>query len=88
MKTIFNVDILRPGGGGTHVEKTIDLPFAPAIGMEIEQAVWAEPRKIVNVTLNIDEAYCWVYLERERPNSREEVDSTVAMYKDHGWEVL
>lgn len=87
MKTIFNVDILHPGGGGTHVKKIVDLPFTPAIGIEIEQMVWGGSRKIVNVTFNIDEEYFWVYLEQERPNSRQEVDSMIAMYKEHGWDV-
>ena len=88
MKTTFDVVILRPGGGGTHVEMTTDLPFTPAVGMEIEQSVWRSTRKIVNVLLNLDDEYFSAHLGKERPNSREDADSMVEMYKDHGWEIL
>ena len=85
MRTVFYLDILHPGGGGTRVEKQVDLPFTPFIGMEIEQAAWHEGRAIKNVLLNIDEDYFYVYLGQERPSSKEEVDSTVKMYESHGW---
>ena len=85
----LHISIVAESGGRGSARKTLDLPCAPSVGMEIEAKVWDGSRKVENVTLNLfDEPYLFVYMGMDHPGSEAEFESTMERYKDEGWEIL
>ena len=93
MKVSFQrLVVPKTGGGGWSVWKKVELPFAPWVGMEVEDPVLHRnaPRFTVeHVSLSLgysdDETVVYAFLGKERLDSAEEVDECVEMYEGHGW---
>lgn len=90
MNAMMNVPITKPEGGIEFVHKTIDLPFAPYIGMEIEYGV-ESPKKVMNVTLTLvpdyEPPYLYLAMEKSETHNEDEQKSLVEAYKEDGWTV-
>jgi len=64
MKAIFSIRIVsKSGNNECTMRKITDLPFAPFVGMEIEDSVWKKPRPALSVCLSIDEDGQYLYIE-------------------------
>lgn len=93
MRTTLSIDFDGPPSSNNYsrgfARKSIDLPFAPPVGMEIEDTAWKEGRKVQRVTLIIEEreATLFVNLGTLSSDSKEKFEKTLEMYKLHGWEV-
>ncbi len=92
MKATMNVAITKPGGGIKLARKTVDLPFVPYIGMEIECIAWKEARKVLNVTLSFDPDYkdpsLYIYMGKEEAKDEKGQDYLSEMYKGHDWAIV
>ncbi len=92
MKTIFEVKFWKEGGGSLLgvMRKTIeDLPFIPAVGMEIEDGAWGETRKIVRVVFSINGLHCYTVFENFEFASEEEYkNQRENCFRPYGWESL
>jgi hypothetical protein len=90
MKTIFYVKFWQKDDGLLGImSKTIeDLPFTPAIGMELEDPAWGgETRKIKRVVFSIDELYFLVDIEDYTLASEKEYEEQCKnRFKPLGWE--
>jgi hypothetical protein len=84
-KTIFNVTFYLSQNGGIcgYARLEVNLPFAPSHDIEIEHPVWKEPKKVKNISYNINEDYFFVDFEIvtiDTPDSK-----TKDVYSNHGW---
>lgn len=93
MRTIIQIDLNGPSSSNSYwrgfLRKIIDLPFAPSIGMEVDDPAWKDSRKVQHVALIIEEreASLFVSLGTLSIESKEDFEKTSEMYKLHGWEV-
>ena len=87
MKTIFDITVVKPKGGGKTMRKILDLPFTPFVGMEIEDSAWKDPREVKAVCLSIDEygQYLYVRLGLHKAQDSAHMEQLVEMYEAHGW---
>lgn len=46
MRAVMEVAIIKPGGGVRIVKKEVDLPFAPAIGTQVDCQAWKGAREV------------------------------------------
>jgi hypothetical protein len=92
MKAVMNVVITKPGGGCETVQSTVDLPFAPYPGMEIECSVWKSSRPVQGTLLSLEpdsgEFCLYVHLGRDETRDAEEQRRLIDSYKGHGWKQL
>ncbi len=90
MKAILNVLVVTEGNGGAQeMWKTIDLPFAPSLEMEVECSPWDSPRKVKGVRLCLDpdddQPYLFIWMGREEVDTDEQKESRIERYESHGW---
>ena len=83
MKVRFYVDLL----GSTKSQrgfawKEADLPFAPAIGSEVESSAWKSPRKVTSTVLNVDNGTLVVLLGTHEVT---DMGLDAYSYEGHGW---
>ena len=90
MRTDLRVIIASKAGGARYVWRTIDLSFAPQIGMRIEDpafhrnSIWTV--KDVLLSINPDgEPSLVVYLGEHEVDSSDQTQEVTEMYKAHGW---
>lgn len=93
MEMILHVDFLGENTAGKrfaqgYARKTVDLPFAPFVGMDIECLAWEDAKKVVSVSLNVDDLCLHIWMGIERPNSPEHYQGVIGSYKDDGWQVV
>jgi hypothetical protein len=92
MKADMEVAITKPGGGIAIVNKEVDLPFAPNVGMKISCVAWKSQREVENVTLTFDEdygdPYLTLYMEIDKTQNEKEQNQLVEMYKACGWTLV
>ena len=89
MKVTMTVTITKPGLHVVDVQKEVDLPFAPNIGMKIGCAVWDSERKVENATLYFDpdykvESLC-LNMGRIETKNEEELNLHIKAYKADDW---
>lgn len=83
MKTLFHIHLHgKQKSQRGFARKQLDLPFAPAIGMEVESSAWKQTRKVVNVALNVDDGAIFVDLGVHEIGDWE-LDAFT--YEGHGW---
>lgn len=89
MKVTMTVAITKPGLHVVDVEKEVDLPFAPNIGMKICCPMWDSGRKVENATLYFDPdykvEYLCLYMGRIETKDEEELNLHIKAYKAADW---
>ncbi len=92
MKAIMDVVITKPGGGCAIVQSTVDLPFAPYPGMELECSAWKSSRPVQGTTLSLEPdsgRHClYIHLGKDGTGNAEEQRQLIESYKGHGWKLL
>lgn len=92
MKAIMDVVITKPAGGCATVQNTVDLPFAPYPGMEIECSAWKSSRPVKGATLSLEpgsgEPCLYIHLGRDETRDAEDQRRLIESYKGHGWKQL
>ena len=90
MNVIMNLAITNPGGGIEFVRKTIDLPFAPYIGMVIDYGI-DSPKNVTNVSLTLipdyENPYLYLEMNKSETHNEDEQKRLVEAYKEDGWTV-
>lgn len=88
MKAIFDLAIMsKTGSGRSTVRKITDLPFAPFVGMKIEDSAWKDTKPVISVCLSIDEdgQHLYIWLGKHEADSEEDFKELLRMYSGHGW---
>ncbi|MCD6395391.1 MAG: hypothetical protein J7M40_18065 [Planctomycetes bacterium] len=85
MRTIIDLVVTEPGGGGIAFKKECDLPFALQAGMNIEDPVWKSEKPIVSVSYNLEDECLHVAMGLVNPSDQETYEQIIKMYKAHGW---
>ena len=68
--------------------KEYDSPIIPSVGMKIEDSLWKDPGEydVLEVTINYEENYCYVVLEKHNqtisPERKDEIAHVAGL---HGW---
>ncbi len=92
MKATFSVHVVIEQGGGLHemLHKSVDLPFAPVVGMDLEDIAWKEARPILAVSLNImdpDAPTFYVSLGIIECIDKKHAEQIVETHKLAGWRI-
>jgi len=87
MKAIMDVVVAPTHGGGTCIRKIFEVPFAPFKGMDISCGAWKSERKVISVTLCLDDGdpYIHIGMGIDEVKTDDEMDKRLAVYKMHGW---
>lgn len=85
--TFMRVIVAEGRGGGATLSKYVDLPFAPWVGMEVEDPTITS--KVEGVLLELgcsdDETTVIASLGMQKVGSTKEVNERIEMYKDYDW---
>ena len=87
MRTIFHIDFWGKDEGGGMLDFArleVDLPFSPSIEMEFEHPIWADSRKPIHVSYNIESEAFYAAFERERLDPAH-LDDRIKSYVAQGW---
>lgn len=82
----FNVVVIRKGG--RCVRKTVDDGVVPIPGICVEDPVWGEPQKPIEITYNVAERYYHLQFPHCEFDTPEECELALEGYRLQGWEIL
>ena len=86
MEMTLSIDVLPSAGGLVRIEKPVDLPFIPPIGMEMEQQS-LPTRKVTGLAYHVEQKKITVRLAEQRVADMEQADSLAALFKaEGGWQ--
>jgi hypothetical protein len=85
MEVYISILIGEKRGRGVLAHKTIDLPFAPVVGMRYHDTTWKDPsgREITHVTIDYDDGFSELSVALQ-PDDNGDPE----IYRAHGWKVM
>ncbi len=89
MKTILQMTVREKDGSFREwMRTTVDLPFAPSVGMVVDTAAWGQ-QTVQRVILGLDASdrtpYLMVYLGELVAETQTKAEELVKMSLLHGW---
>ena len=87
MKTIIDLYFKTSEGKVVgRLRKTFKTDFIPILNAFIEDGVWAEPKKIIEITINPTEGYYFIKVDEVILESVESFNEIIKSYEKHNWE--
>ena len=83
------VDILSKNGNPLGaIAKEFESGLVPIAGMEVEDSVWSNPKKIIRTALDFEEETYAVDLEPEIFSDAAEYEKNKPLYESHDWRIV